>query len=77
MEHIKTFIFFDSEATGLLGCDPPKFTELAFIALTREHLLAATKNVVPRVQFKLLVPINPCKVIHPDATRITGKHYFY
>lgn len=73
MEQIKSFVFFDTETTGLVGCDQPKLTELALIALTREHLLEATKNVIPRVQFKLLVPVNPCKVIHPHSTQITGK----
>lgn len=73
MAQIQTFVFFDTESTGLLGCDTPKFTELAFVACKRNHLLEAALKKVPRVIFKLLVPINPSKVIQPDATRITGK----
>lgn len=73
MEKIQTFVFFDIETTGLLGCDPPKITELAFLACSREHLLEATKNEIPRVTSKLLLPVNPCKNIHPAATIITGK----
>lgn len=73
MKQIETFIFFDIEATGLLGCDPPKITELAFVACSRENLLEATKNEIPRVTSKLLMPVNPCKNIHPDSTNITGE----
>lgn len=73
MEQIQTFVFFDIETTGLLCCDPPKITELAFVACSREHLLEATKNKIPRVTSKLLLPVNPCKNIHPDSTNITGE----
>lgn len=77
MTEINTFIFFDIETTGLLGCDPPKITELAFTACSREHLLKANKNEIPRVVHKLLLPFNPQKVIQPVSTRITGKIYIY
>lgn len=73
MAEISTFVFFDIETTGLLTCDIPKITELAFTACMRDHLLKANKNEVPRVVHKLLLPFNPQKVIHPDSTRITGK----
>lgn len=73
MSQIQTFVFFDTETTGLPGCETPKFTELAFVACKRNHLLEAALKKVPRVIFKLLVPINPTKVIHPESTRLTGK----
>lgn len=73
MTEISTFVFFDIETTGLLGCDPPKITELAFTACLREHLLNANKNEIPRAVHKLLLPFNPQKVIHPESTRLTGK----
>lgn len=77
MSEISTFVFFDIETTGLPGCDPPKITELAFTACTREHLLKANKNEIPRAVHKLLLPFNPQKVIHPESTRITGKKKTY
>lgn len=73
MTQIQTFIFFDTETTGLPGCNPPKLTELAFVGIYREHLLGAVKNEVPRVTFKLILPINPFKMIDPESTKITGK----
>lgn len=74
MEQIQTFVFFDTEATGLLGfSNPPNITEMAFVACSREHLLEATKGKIPRVISKLLLPVNPCKNIHPESTNITGK----
>lgn len=76
MTEISTFVFFDIETTGLNTCDPPKITELAFTACSREHLLQANKNEIPRAIHKLLLPFNPQKVIHPDSTRITGKNMF-
>lgn len=74
MAEIQTFVFFDTETTGLLGCVTPNFTELAFVACKRNHLLEAALKKVPRVIFKLLVPINPRKVIQPESTRITSKY---
>lgn len=73
MTEINTFVFFDLETTELNCCGVPKITELAFTACLREHLLKANKNEIPRAVHKLLLPFNPQKVIHPDATRITGK----
>lgn len=75
MSEISTFVFFDIETTGLVSCDPPKITELAFTACTREHLLQAAKHEIPRAVHKLLLPFNPQKVIHHEAVRITGMIY--
>lgn len=73
MVKINSFVFFDLETTGfLLPGNPPKITELAFVAYLREHLLGAANNEIPRPVYKLVVPFNPMKEIHPDATRITG-----
>lgn len=73
MTEINTFVFYDIETTGLITCDFPKITELAFTACSREHLLNANKNEIPRAVHKLLLVFNPQKVIQPDSTRITGK----
>lgn len=75
MFKIKTFVFFDTEATGLprLEQTPTKLTELAFIACSREHLLRAKTNEIPRVLHKLVLPVQPMKLILPETTNITGK----
>lgn len=77
MEQIKTFVFFDVETTGLgiNECSPTQFTELAFVAVMRDHLMAANKNTIPRALFKLVLPVNPRKLILPETTRITGKFH--
>lgn len=71
---MKTFVFFDTETTGFRGCDPPKITEMAFVACLREHLLNPEQFDTPRVIFKLLLPLNPMKMIHPESTRITRNY---
>lgn len=76
MSEISSFVFFDIEATGLRCVDPPKITEIAFTACSRKHLLEANENEIPRALYKLLVPVNPMKVIHPESTKITGKHTY-
>lgn len=75
MFNINTFVFFDIETTGLPNYErpPTKITELAFIACSREHLLATEKNELPRVLHKILLPIQPLKCILPETTKITGK----
>lgn len=74
MFKINTFVFFDIETTGIPGHESPptKITELAFIACSRQHLLATVKNELPRVLQKILLPIQPLKCILPDTTKITG-----
>lgn len=75
MPEINSFVFFDTEATGLPDYEhsPTKLTELAFIACSREHLLSANTSELPRIKHKLLLPVNPMKIIMPDATKITGE----
>lgn len=75
MLKINTFVFFDTETTGLPHTEipPTKITELAFVACSREHLLATEINELPRVLHKVLLPIQPLKCILPDTTTITGK----
>lgn len=73
MSNINTFVFFDIETTGFRknGAEP-NATELAFVACSRDHLLRATKGVVPRVLFKLVLPLNPMKNIPDVVTSKTG-----
>lgn len=71
MLEIKTFVFFDSETTGLpsLENNTTKVTELCFVAVESEHL---RQGVYPRVQNKLSFCINPKKYIQQEASSITG-----
>lgn len=72
MVEINTFVFFDIEATGYRN-DRPKITEIAFTGILRKDLLDATDKTLPRIKYKLLIPLNPMKVIHPIVTQKTGK----
>lgn len=69
---IKTFVFLDSETTGLPSAENnrTKITELCLSAVQTEHLML---GVNPRVQNKITICINPRKMIHPCASEITGK----
>lgn len=75
MFKINTFVFFDIETTGIPGYESPptKITELAFIACSREHLIATEINALPRILHKILLPIQPLKCILPETTNITGE----
>lgn len=76
MDHndIKTFAFFDLETTGLpaLEFNKTKITELSLIACSKEHLLNAPLNQLPRVLHKISLCFNPMKMITPESTRITA-----
>lgn len=79
IEKVQSFVFFDTETTGLgmNETSPTKITELAFVACLRDHLLEANKNNIPRALFKLVVPINPKKLILPQTTDITGLYFLH
>lgn len=72
MASIKTFVFLDSETTGLPSAEnnKTKITELCLTAVESEHI---GLGVYPRVQNKLSLCFNPFKIIHPIATEVTGK----
>ncbi|KAM7539768.1 hypothetical protein Aperf_G00000023458 [Anoplocephala perfoliata] len=66
-----TFIFFDTETTGLLRSNfHPRITELSMIAVNRFDLLNDIN--VPRVLNKLTLCFNPLSGIHPKAAEISG-----
>lgn len=68
---IKTFVFFDTETTGLRK---PNITELSMIAYRRRDLLSASPdNPLPRVMTKILLHLNPNKSIEDVAQDISGK----
>lgn len=75
MPEIKTFIFFDTETTGLpvFEYNRTQITEMAFVACSSEHLLDTSMNNLPRVLQKLVVVVNPMRMIQPKSTELTGK----
>lgn len=68
---IKTFIFFDLETTGLIGIIMPKITELSLIAVSK-NAISKTKDNLPRVLHKLVMPIHPNLNISLQINKITG-----
>nr|CAH7728705.1 unnamed protein product [Callosobruchus chinensis] len=72
---IKTFIFFDTETTGLPCYENNKtrIIELSLIAVQSNHLRL---SVYPRVQNKLSLCFNPWKLISAEAEKMTGLSNF-
>ncbi|XP_025262519.1 uncharacterized protein LOC105249217 isoform X1 [Camponotus floridanus] len=69
---IQTFIFFDLKTTGLIQEKlMPRITEIALIAVGRESICNSNKASLPRVLQKLILPINPQKIIPPNVEYIT------
>ncbi|XP_067651549.1 three-prime repair exonuclease 1-like [Haliotis asinina] len=68
---IQSFVIFDTETTGLPKQDP-KITELCFLGVGRKYLEDAKVGVDPRVTNQLLLCVDPCKHIEPEAASITG-----
>ncbi|XP_031370532.1 uncharacterized protein LOC102673353 [Apis dorsata] len=69
---IRTFIFFDLETTGLItkSC-MPKVTELSLIAVSRTAV-CNTKDFLPRVLQKLVLPIHPNLNLSKEIETLTG-----
>lgn len=69
---IRTFIFFDLETTGLItkSC-MPKVTELSLIAISRTAV-CNTKDFLPRVLQKLVLPIHPNLNLSKEIETLTG-----
>ncbi|VEN45237.1 unnamed protein product [Callosobruchus maculatus] len=72
---IKTFIFFDTETTGLPCYENNKtrIIELSLVAVQSNHLKL---GVHPRVQNKLSLCFNPWKLISAEAEKMTGLSNF-
>nr|CAI5863829.1 unnamed protein product [Callosobruchus analis] len=72
---IKTFIFFDTETTGLpcFENNKTRIIELSLVAVQSNHLRL---GVHPRVQNKLSLCFNPWKLISAEAEKITGLSNF-
>lgn len=59
------------ETTGLIqGKIMPKITEIALVAVTRESIYNNGGNL-PRILHKLVLPINPKKIIPAQVAHIT------
>ncbi|PSN44945.1 hypothetical protein C0J52_16471 [Blattella germanica] len=72
---IRTFIVMDLESTGLYN-KPIRITELAMVAVMREHIQGYGSDIsqhsLPRVLTKLNVCVYPRKVISQGATDVSG-----
>lgn len=68
---IKTFVFLDSETTGLPCYENNKtrITELCLISAQADHI---SLGVTPRVQNKINLCFNPMRNIHYEAAKLTG-----
>ena len=72
---IKSFVFFDLETTDLIkGNKFPKITELAMVAVKRDHLQVPQEKL-PRVLSKLVIPICPNTEIPYVVTKISSKYF--
>jgi len=70
---IQTYVFFDLETTGLIqGKIFPRITEIALVAVSRESICNSNKPL-PRVLHKLVLPVNPQKVIPPTVENLTSE----
>lgn len=78
MMPIQTYVFLDLETTGLPREENnrTKIAELSMIAVKREHLLDTAKGKSPRVQNKLTLCFNPCKLMQEEGSKITGLDNF-
>lgn len=78
----QTLVFFDLEATGLRSStSKARITELAFVAVNTSEFvelqakLASSpdvESVSPRVANRLSLCVNPCALIMPNVTDLTG-----
>lgn len=78
--NIKSFVFIDFETTGLPCTETrTKITEIAMVACSAQHILETRKGSLPRVLHKLVVCLNPMKMIQLGASEITGDfdHSFF
>ncbi|KYN06493.1 PREDICTED: uncharacterized protein LOC108782965 [Cyphomyrmex costatus] len=67
---VQTFVFFDLETTGLIQENVmPRITEIALVAVSKDSL--CNSNFPPRVLHKLVLPVNPQKVIPVKVQHIT------
>lgn len=74
MVQIMSFVFLDIETTSTPQDEhnKTKITELSLLVLKRAHLLDAKIGQLPRVLHKLTLCFNPCRMIHPGATAVSG-----
>jgi len=71
---IQTFIFFDLETTGLImEKTMPRITEIALVAVARKSIDNNGNNILPRVLHKLVIPIDPQKIISSKVEHLTSK----
>ncbi|CAK1591414.1 unnamed protein product [Parnassius mnemosyne] len=74
MVSVATYVFLDLETTGIPReeTNRTKITELSMVAVKRQHLLLTRAGATPRVQNKLTICFNPCRMVQPGSTTTTG-----
>ncbi|XP_039305026.1 uncharacterized protein LOC105202324 [Solenopsis invicta] len=73
---IETFVFFDLETTNLIQANVmPRITEVALVAVSRESIFSCNKNSLPRVLHKLVLPVNPQRIIPPHVEDMTKLYH--
>ena len=50
MSEVKTFVYFDLEATGLRSSGRPRITELSFVAVNTKDVLALHSKLLTHLQ---------------------------
>ncbi|CAH0596852.1 unnamed protein product [Chrysodeixis includens] len=74
MDRIETYVFIDLETTGLPKheSNQTRITELSMVAVSRDHVMKATPEELPRVLNKFTKCFNPERPINPKSAEITG-----
>ena len=80
MSEIKTFVYFDIEATGLKSSGRPRICEISLVAVNTQDVLNPKTedaqycevNCLPRIVNKLTLCIYPNAVIVPLVSDLTG-----
>ena len=66
---METYVFFDLETTALHNA---KITEICLSAVNVSSLLDTEPGLMPRIQDKMLMVVDPDAPIEPDASQISG-----
>ena len=83
MSEVKTLVYFDLEATGLISSGRPRICEISFVAVNIEDVLQlglrlnedsklCETSVLPRIVNKLTLCVYPMAIIVPLVSDLTG-----
>ena len=86
VSEVKTFVYFDLEATGLRNSGRPRITEFSCVAVNTMDVLELhsklmthlqgnqtdVESILSRIMNKLTVCVYPMTIIRPEVSEITG-----